>query len=489
VRISLLINGIYLVSEPQAIADIWKNPNLSSPIYVYTVGLRYIFGMHEKAIEAYKADDSGPYRKAHPFSNVEPRNRIDYLTHDSLLRGLTGSSMLPTFERFQSILKRNLDAENFGDEWTELPDLFAFFRNNVGKAVLESLFGPSLLAINPNFVQDLWEFDEQVVHLAKRLPRFLVPSAYRVRERLLAQIQNWYQYARQHFRDSDADMQESQWDPYWGSVMNRERQKMLLSIDGQDDAAVASTDLGLIWTSITNVVPSTMMTALHIFSDKALLSRIRLSIQASTLPPPSRTASIGFSPAMDKLLSNDLLQSVYAETLRLYVQSYITRCSAHECVAVGSWSLPRNEVSMVSSYVAHMNTEVWNTQHGKHPVDTFWADRFMLDPCDPASGPLDPESTHGIRVREKNAAASAATGPHFSTKGLAGSWIPYGGGFSACPGRLLAKRIILYTCALLVEDFEVEIRTSGFEMSSEGFGLGTQKPKTKIAFAMRRRRR
>ena len=314
------------------------------------------------------------------------------------------------------------------------------------------------------------------------MPWFLIPRAYRVRERLLAQIQNWYRYAREHYRYESVDAENSQFDPFWGSAMNRERQKMLLSIDGQDDAAVASTDLGLIWTSITNVVPSSMMTAFHIFEDEQLLSRIRSSIQDST----SSDATTGFEVAMDKLLSKDLLQSVYAEALRLYTQSYITRCSAHECVSVGRWWLPRNEVSMVSSYVAHMNTELWNTQQGKHPVDSFWAERFILDPSDDESGPLSPdyrEATGSVQKRS----ASVAQDAHFSIKGLSGAWIPYGGGYSACPGRLLAKRIILYTCALLVTEFDIEICSRGFEMDSSAFGLGTQKPKTPIAFAIRRR--
>ena len=454
----------------------WKHPSLSSPIYVYTVGLRYIFGMHERAIKTYTVDDSGPYRKPHPNSNIAPNNRIDFLTHDSLLRGLTGSSMLPTFQRFQTIVKRNLDAQAIGEEWIKMPNLLAFFRNVIGNAVLEALYGPSLLTINPSFVEDLWEFDGQVVNLAKRLPRFLVPKAYRVRDRLKDQIQNWYQYARQHSGDDAAHTDNSDWDPYWGSVMNRERQKTLLSIDGQDDAALASTDLGLMWTSVTNVVPSTMMTALHLFKDVDLLARIRTSLEDTVSCDKD-----GIEVAMDKLLSKDLLQSVYAESLRLYVQSYITRCSPHEDVRVGSWWLPRNEVSMVASYVSHMNTDLWNTQEGKHPVTSFWAERFLLDPNDDQSGPLK-------HAKEENMPAKTrGVGVHFSNKGLGGAWIPYGGGFGACPGRLLAKRIIMFTCALLVSEYEVDIRTQNFEMDSSEFGLGTQKPKGAIAFAIRKR--
>ncbi|KAF2710377.1 cytochrome P450 [Pleomassaria siparia CBS 279.74] len=484
VRISLLVNGIYLFQDPEAVAAMWKHPSLSSPIFVYTVGLRYLFGMPEKAIESYTIDDSGPYRKPHPNSNVAPHNRVDFLTHDSLLRGLTGSAMGPTFKRYQSIVQRNLDTEGVGEEWKEMPDLFLFFRNHIGKAQLESLFGPSLLRINPGFVDDLWAYDEEVKHLAKRFPRFLIPNAYRVRDRLLAQIKNWYQYARVQFGE-DAMDENGEWDPFWGSSMNRQRQAMLLNIDGQDDDSVASTDLGLIWTSITNVVPSTMMTALHIFKDEHLLSRIRGSIEDTV----THDNEAGFGVAMDKLLSKDLLQSVYAETLRLYVQSYITRCSPHEDVAVGRWWLPRNEVSMVSSYVSHMNTGVWNTQHGKHPVTSFWPERFLVDSRDDQSGPMRRDLVEAAAATTMNKTRNSKDDePHFTLQGLSGAWIPYGGGFGACPGRLLAKRIILYTCALLVSEFDVKINTRDFEMDSSGFGLGTQKPEGQIAFAIRKRK-
>ncbi|KAF1839163.1 cytochrome P450 [Decorospora gaudefroyi] len=482
VRISLLVNGIFLVQEPAAVADMWKNQCLSSPIYVYTIGLRYMFGMSEKALETYTADDSGPARNPHPSSNVAPHNRVDFLTHDLLLRGLTGAPMLPTFRRFQTIVKRNLGAQEIGDEWVEMPDLFRFFTKNIGTAVLEALFGPSLLEINPGFADDMWTFDQEVQNLAKRLPRFMIPRAYQVRNRMLAQIQNWYRYAREHFRD-DEDGAAGDWDPFWGSVMNRDRQKSLLGIDGQDDAAMASADLGLMWTSITNSVPSTMMTALHIFKDADLLSRIRASLEDTV----SRDAS-GVELAMDKLLSKDLLQSVYAEVLRLYVQTYITRCAPHEDVAIGSWWLPRNEVGMVSSHVSHMNTEFWNEQNGKHPVTSFWAERFLLDPSDAQSGPMKRTAGDMTNEAEDKAAKGATDGGQFSSKGLSGAWIPYGGGFGACPGRLLAKRMIMFTSALLVSEFDIEIRTPEFEMDSSHYGLGIQKPKVPVAFAIRRRK-
>jgi cytochrome P450 len=78
--------------------------------------------------------------------------------------------------------------------------------------------------------------------------------------------------------------------------------------------------------------------------------------------------------------------------------------------------------------------------------------------------------------------------PFFSVQGLEGAWIPYGGGYAACPGRHFAKRIILYTTALLVAAFEVEVLTDRLEMDDRCFGLGTQKPKHEVKFRIRRRR-
>ncbi|KAL4934894.1 hypothetical protein BDV06DRAFT_234963 [Aspergillus oleicola] len=459
VRISLLVSGVYLVQDPEAVTAMWKHPDLSSPIYIYTVGLRSLFGMEEKAIETYTADDSGPYRKPHAKSNVMPHNRADFLTHDSLLRGLTGPGLAPAFQRFQVVFCREAEgikSLTVQGEWVRMPDMLQFFRDRVGRAVLTSLFGPALLKINPTFMENMWAFDAVTPYLAKRVPRFFYLKGYRARDKLLQQIQSWYRYARSHFDASQLDA-DKDGDPFWGSAMMRERQEFILKMQQQDDASLASADLGLMWSAVTNVVPSALMCVLHIFSDAELLSRVRASLHG--------TNPVAVFSDMDKLLRNDLLQSIYAETLRLYVQSYITRCSAHAPAEVGAWCLPQNEVGMVSSFVAHMDENVWNTRDRAHPATEFWADRFLVA--------LD----KGKGVDE----------PRFSLRGLEGSWIPYGGGFGACPGRLFAKRVILFTCALLVTQFDMDIKTRDLSMDSSTYGLGTQKPKQKIVFAIRRR--
>ena len=239
-----------------------------------------------------------------------------------------------------------------------------------------------------------------------------------------------------------------------------------------------------------------MMTTLHIFRDNDLLVRLRSSVADAM----TSRADVSFN--LDKLMKDALLASVYAETLRLYVQVYVTRCSPHNDVKVNNWVLPQNKVCMISSYVAHMDENVWNTRDGAYPLDTFWAERFLLDPNDPSSGPLK-ESACGTARRSK---LPLSDGKIFSMDGLEGSWIPYGGkhlamracdsaliaalgGYGVCPGRHFAKRQIFLTCAMMITMFDVEILadSQGLEMDSSGFGLGTQKPKYKIPFRIKRR--
>lgn len=77
------------------------------------------------------------------------------------------------------------------------------------------------------------------------IPWFLAPRAYAARKRVLNAVRIWQQYAREHFDDSAIDINGD--DPFWGSSLFRERQKMFLEMDGFDHAATASPDFGAIW--------------------------------------------------------------------------------------------------------------------------------------------------------------------------------------------------------------------------------------------------
>jgi len=202
--------------------------------------------MHERALATYKADDSGPFTKHFPGSNVMEKNRVDHFTHEGFKRAFSGPGLAPMTNRYMRILEQKLNDLQISTEWTDEPDLLQFFRTVHGAALLEVVFGPSLTQVNPTFLQDVWKFDDYVPLLARLVPSFLFPEPYRLRKSLHSQLKLWYAYAREHFSESCID-RDGDGDPYWGSELIRYQQRMYLQADDYDDDALAAADLALVW--------------------------------------------------------------------------------------------------------------------------------------------------------------------------------------------------------------------------------------------------
>lgn len=169
--------------------------------------------------------------------------------------------------------------------------------------------------------------------------------------------------------------------------------------------------------TVTNVVPSSMTLVLHVLRDISLLVGVRKCI--------TETVGQGATAKFDlrKLEKQPLLLSLYAETLRFGVQIHIPRCSPHRELKIGNMLIPKNKLVLVNTWLAHTDDALWNTKNGAFPLDDFWARRFLVDPKDPSSGPTK-KSCASEKTEKK---IENDEGLHFSTEGLEGAWIPYGG--------------------------------------------------------------
>lgn len=229
---------------------------------------------------------------------------------------------------------------------------------------------------------------------------------------------------------------------------------------------------------------------MEIFRDPALLSRVRSELRGSFHPVEISKAHFD----IDKLLKNSLLQSIYSETLRLRIQMYIMRYTDREELRLNQWLFPKQSIVLVSTVPAQMDENVWNTgKDNANPVDKFWADRFLVYPDNPDSGPCSKAAT---RVKPDSSipqpVASSVVmpqAPKFSLSGTAGHFIPYGGGPRVCPGRHFAKRGIISACAIMATMFDVEILADekALEMDPAFHGLGGQHPVGKVPFRIRKR--
>ena len=176
--------------------------------------------------------------------------------------------------------------------------------------------------------------------------------------------------------------------------------------------------------TVTNVVPSSMTLVSHIVRNALLCSEIRQGL-ADTVEPGTR---LKFD--LKKLEKQPLLLSMYAETLRFGVQIHVPRTSPHRNLGIGNVLIPQNKLILVNTWLAHTDEEVWNTKNDAFPLDKFWAQRFLIDPNDRSSGPTKKRFQTQAKAESD---AKSAKDPYFSTEGLDGAWIPYGGKIFVSP--------------------------------------------------------
>ena len=189
-----------------------------------------------------------------------------------------------------------------------------------------------------------------------------------------------------------------------------------------------------------------------------------------------------------KLCDQPLLQSIYAEVLRLYSTNVLNRSPASD-FRLGGWHFKKSEPIIISSYNAGRDASVWNQGilDNPHSVDEFWARRFVWDPKDFNSGPV--RSSVSSQQTSKEGHAQSIE-PSFSLNGTAGAWIPYGGGLRMCPGRHFAKEEIILTSAIMLTSFDIELLgdpSSFIEPDLDYFMFGVMPPKGRIAARIRKR--
>lgn len=215
---------------------------------------------------------------------------------------------------------------------------------------------------------------------------------------------------------------------------------------------------------VRNSIASTFWAVYEVYRDPELLANLRAEVDTCAVHSDN-----GLHFNIEHLLRLPLLQAVYAETLRLRMHFYIIRMPDRVDIDVQNWVLPRQKVIVTPTTVAHMDPERWSTGlNGEHPLDQFWVGRFLKYPT---------KHIHGST-------------PEFSTKGLEGSWIPFGGGPRQCPGRHFAKRQILLTIALTVSLFDCKVLEESVQedFTLWGFGSGVSNPVGSVPIRIRRRR-
>jgi cytochrome P450 len=164
---------------------------------------------------------------------------------------------------------------------------------------------------------------------------------------------------------------------------------------------------------------------------------------------------------------------------------------------LGEWGIPKGSILGISSMTGAINQSIWNTgsEDDPHPLDKFWEERFLIYPDRPTSGPV--RKKDGVSVsHEQESRESGSIGeqesnePIFSTKGLNGTYLAFGGGNEMCPGRHFARQEAFCIVAKLVLEYDIELLVPPNwepKMDFRYFPLGTLPPVEEVPFRIRRR--
>ncbi|KAA6413107.1 MAG: cytochrome P450 [Lasallia pustulata] len=139
-------------------------------------------------------------------------------------------------------------------------------------------------------------------------------------------------------------------------------------MDSIDANALASQDLGLIWAENANSIPAVFWFVVELLQRPHFLSQAREEVTAAQFSSMSGDRAL----TIESLCSNPLLQSVYAEILRIYTSLFALRSAAHEDFKLGEWSIYKDEL------IATVLEE-----EEPYPLSQFWAAKFLKYPDDP----------------------------------------------------------------------------------------------------------
>ncbi|KAF2648308.1 cytochrome P450 [Lophiostoma macrostomum CBS 122681] len=420
-----------------------------------------IMGTPKEAVQLYQ--DIGKGRKE--------SDAIDH-AHLALPRQyFSGTALVSMVDVYIATLRRNMSNKMIQEKfWTEIEDMWSFFQNEIARATMETIFGSELLRMHPRIVRDFWEFDKNVEQLFRGLPRFMMPTAYNTRDRLVGNLSIWLQSVHPGTDFAKTAEEDPEWDAKSGSKFFQARDAVFANntLDYQARAAEA---LAIMQGSTSNTMPSTFWFILETLRNTELNKYIHSEIKG-LFDPVSGKYDVG------TLTSLPIIQSMHAEIGRLRMATGTLRqCQVDGFQLDEDWSLPKGVQVMIFSHDLALNTPLWASarpQTVERPLEEFWPERFIV-PDKPA--------------REKR--GQIRTG-RFSMEGIGALHSTFGGGSHLCPGRYLAKAIQAATLVVLLCEYEVLLPDPESVEESmpplREVAIGQIRPLEKVRVRIRKRR-
>ncbi|KAJ0137844.1 hypothetical protein HZ326_19177 [Fusarium oxysporum f. sp. albedinis] len=460
IQVLLPTGGFYLVSPGDQAMWLLKSGRQTVPTPSLLYAFQTFFGLHREDLKVFEHNNisTAEARLGFSTSHQDPSRRImEHQRRDFRLH-LHGPGLNSIISRFLAILKSEMFQKTaIGNDWVEVPDLYTFVVSKVFRSEVEALYGQHIFTTCPSLEGDFWTFYDAFPRISLGLPRWLSPSSYRARDRMLESFRLWRMSCEKSRRINDPTIHNSEYDPVWGS---QSTQRMLrrfvdlgLTEDGLDTAM-----FGFFFATFANTIPTAAWMMLHLHLSDGLANRVRAELSRSVLDKSGIVR-------LNDLPHQPLLNSVYYETLRLHVASTVGRKSPMDIHAPGGWEFGANLPMLIPSWLSGLDDSFWNSGgtlpdgNSQYPVDSFWAERFLEYPNDPLSGPIRREpskhQTPAAKLPPRSEIDDCTA--RLVTKGTQGHFFPFGGGTSKCPGEALAGQTILSSVVFMIYNFDIQV--------------------------------
>lgn len=440
--ISMTLGGITstIIFDRQAASYLMKDRKLgreSQNVQVVMGG----FGLSKAEAEAY-------YEYHMPVTEGKTPGHIEAerINSEYLLKSDRVNEMTAEFFQFyrDALAKEPAEQEVGINRW---------LRRLMFQASTTALMGSKILDVIPNLENLFFTFDQSMLSLFFGLPELLVRKPAMDRNEAINALVEWQKVVQAETKGGVVDPEDSaHWEPYYGSRINRARQIFYRS-KGLNIRAQAALDLGEIFGISSNAIPAAGWMLMHILDSKRAPNskndRAESTLYDYIMLELRQSQRADGTIDIPTLVNQPILLSTLHEVLRLYVDVLIARDLRHDVsLPMGhpststaaittpsstSWlNLKARSIIMMPTYPSHINPNTWEINDFPS-AQTFYPYRFL------SAVPGDGEK------------------PVFSTTPYNGTFFPFGGGRTMCPGRTFAKQEILASVAMVLLDYEIEV--------------------------------
>lgn len=465
-----------VVSNPRQIQKVFLSCKKLSNKHMAVVALQQLFGASKEVAELFEDGQFVDVPAVGTHDETTAQGEAQLKDHVSGFGAyartfLSGPYLKSVSQQFMANLAHHTESLDIKDDWVEFPDLYSFLQGIVSRATIEALMGSKIFEINPEIVQDFWTFERGTPKFIRCCPRWLMPTQYKARDRIFETLKELDHLASQNL--SRLEPTHPDWEPYLGSKFLRARHEYGMFLNPLPDDTKAWEKMGIMFGANSNLLPSMFWYIFEVLKDPKLRDRMSAEVMSCL---PTENPEVGHH--LESLSQQPLLQSAYAETLRMRVAIALPRTCERGDFELYGHKIKKDKHILIFTSPVMQDDAAW-TRAGKPPLrpfEKFWADRFLA----PKNASQHKTGDEEMKDLE------------FSLRGLAGRWMPFGGGQHLCPGRHYAKRQIIGSFSFFFANYELELLdeagSSKVEPDMRWFPSGSLPPNRQVPFRIRRRR-